>query len=156
MRALTSAHKTSLAALLPLFLLACGGGGTSGAGGTGGGGTSGSADFKVVAPCAAEADYQTGSLVVDFPGTGFKYTPACLKISPNQTVTFTGAAPTGVFQIHPLEPSTMRGDLGANPIPTTQNTSLTLDVTFPARGFFAYFCRVHGMDSDGSGMSGVI
>lgn len=132
------------------------------AGGEGGGGkTDGGSDrtdaasgFMAFAPCTTEGAYVSNTTQIAFGGTvGFNYSPACLKIAPGTTVTFTGD-----FSTHPLIPSVSRTAPAPNPIvatnPSTQGAP-TASFTFTAPGFFGYFCGAHG-DDQGDDMSGVI
>ena len=127
--------------------------GTGGTGGGGGGGGSGpDPSFMAVAPCSTEASYTTSGTTIAFGGTdpGFNYAPNCLKVSTGASVTFNGD-----FSMHPLGPSAVRGMTTGNPIVVT-NTGTTKSFTFPAAGFWAYYCMFHGSDADGNFMSGVI
>ena len=129
-------------------------GGTSaaGAGGTSTGGTGGASTFTSVLPCTTESDYMTGTTTVNFGllSGGFAYAPKCLKVSAGTTVTFSGD-----FGSHPLEPSALRGTLTGNPI-TSTSAGTTASFTFPAPGFYAYFCQFHDSQDTGNFMSGVI
>jgi len=132
-----------------------GGGGTgggAGAGGTSAGGSGGTdPNFMSVAPCTTESAYTAGTTVT-FPlsATDFNYSPKCLKVSAGATVTFSGD-----FVTHPLAPSTHRGTLTANPI-TSTGTGTTKSFDFPAAGFYAYYCTVHGPSDGAAGMVGVV
>ena len=124
-----------------------GGAGSTAAGGAGGG----SPDFMSVAPCSAESSYMTGT-TVNFPASAsdFSYSPKCLKVPAGTMVTFSGD-----FSFHPLEPSTHRGTLTANPITSTA-TGTTKSFNFTTPGFYAYFCSTHGASDGAAGMVGVI
>jgi plastocyanin len=106
--------------------------------------------FMAFAPCTAASAYVSNTTDIAFGGTvGFNYSPACLKIAPGATVTFSGD-----FATHPLIPSTIRITASSNPIVMT-TTGTTKSFTFDAPGFYGYFCGAHG-DDQGDAMSGVI
>jgi len=126
-----------------------GGGGSGGAGG--GGGTPGDPSFLPFEPCTSPSAYLTGETSIAFGGgEGNAYNPACLKVPPGTTVTFSGD-----FGNHPLAPSAARGTLTGNPI-TITSAGATASFTFPAAGFWAYYCMQHGSDPDGQNMTGII
>jgi plastocyanin len=129
--------------------------GSAGTGGTGSGGTGGGSAFMAVAPCNAASDYVTSPTTIDFGllGSAFSYAPKCLKVPTGTQVTFTST--TSDFAVHPLDPSGNRGTRPGNPITPTA-TGTTASFTFPAKGFWAYYCTVHGSSDDGSFMAGVI
>ncbi len=103
--------------------------------------------FMAFAPCNAESDYRT-TTVVSFGGTfGSVYSTPCVTLRAGSSLMFSGS-----FGGHPLRPST-RGS-ASNPIPSTDSGS-SLSVTFPAVGYYPYYCNFHGTDS-GSGMAGVV
>lgn len=103
--------------------------------------------FMAFAPCNAESDYMSAT-TVSFGGTlGSVYSPRCVTVRAGSSLTFSGS-----FGGHPLRPST-RGT-ASNPIPSTDSGSSVM-VTFPAVGFYPYYCSFHGTDS-GSGMAGVV
>lgn len=110
--------------------------------------------FLAVMPCLDESDYAAGGQTVAFGflGTpaGFAYDPKCLAIDAGETVTFSGS-----FAAHPLYPSAKRGTLVGNPIGGTSSGDRK-EIRFGNRGFFAYYCGVHGGSDDGSTMAGVI
>lgn len=107
--------------------------------------------FVAVAPCPTAADYASGPTTVVFGGTtGYVYAPACLEVPAGTTVTFEGD-----FASHPLSPSALRGTRPGNPI-TNASAGSSASFTFPALGFYAYFCAFHGTLDDGSGMAGVV
>jgi len=110
--------------------------------------------FVAVAPCPTAAGYATGgnTVVFGFLGSaaGFVYDPACLAVDAGAIVTFSGS-----FVAHPLYPSVRRGTQAGNPIGGV-STGESTAIAFPSRGFFAYYCGVHGAADDGSAMAGVI
>ena len=114
----------------------------------------GGAMFMAVAPCPAEADYAAGTDTVTFGFLGtppaFSYQPKCLAIDAGRSVTFSGS-----FTAHPLYPSARRGTIANNPIGGVSSGD-TKVVLFPGRGFFAYYCGVHGAADDGSTMAGIV
>lgn len=130
--------------------------GQAGAAGGGGAPTDGGADrvdaasvFMSFAPCKAESDYVSNMTAIAFGGAlGLVYSPACLKIAPGTTITYSGD-----FATHPLTPSVTRSTPG-NPIASTASGT-TASFTFSTPGFYGYFCLQHG-DEEGEGMSGVI
>ena len=138
------------------------GGGAAGSGGTGGtgsggtGGTGGGTAFMAVAPCNAATDYVTTPTTIAFGlDTEFFYRPRCLKVPTGTQVTFTASDPTYGFTAHPLDPSGTRGTRPGNPITLTM-TGTTASFTFPAKGFWAYYCTIHGSSDNGDFMAGVI
>jgi len=134
-----------------------GGLGGQAAAGAGGGKSDGGSDrmdaasgFMAFAPCTAASAYVSNTTDIAFGGTvGFNYAPACLKVAPGATVTFSGD-----FATHPLIPSTIRITASSNPIVMT-TTGTTKSITFAAPGFYGYFCGAHG-DDQGDDMYGVI
>ena len=112
------------------------------------------AAFQAVAPCPTAADYATGTntVVFGFLGTppGFSYDPKCLAIDAGASVTFSGN-----FAAHSLYPSARRGTTANNPIGGVASGDSKV-VQFPTRGFFAYYCGIHGGADDGTTMAGVI
>jgi plastocyanin len=110
--------------------------------------------FMAVSPCPAAADYATGTDTVRFGffGTppGFVYEPKCLAVDAGTTVAFSGN-----FAAHPLYPSGDRGTAAGNPIGGVSSGDREV-IPFPKRGFFAYYCGIHGGADDGSTMAGVI
>lgn len=144
-------------------LLGCGGGsskgGTGGVGdGTGGasgtGGANGST-FVAIAPCDTEAAYETGATIT-FPNADSSYSPKCLKVDLNATVTFMPMAGAN-FAMYPLAPSAMRGNTADNPIQMVESTTATMRAfTFGVAGYYGFFCGTAGADADGSGMAGVV
>ena len=62
---------------------------------------------------------------------------------------------SGSFVAHPLYPSARRGMQAGNPIGGV-STGESTAIAFPSRGFFAYYCGVHGAADDGAAMAGVI
>jgi plastocyanin len=107
--------------------------------------------FSAVAPCPAASSYLEGATTVAFGGTtGYVYAPSCLKLAVGGSVAFLGD-----FASHPLSPSATRGTLAGNPI-TNVSAGAARTFTFPAPGFYAYFCPFHGTLDDGTGMAGVI
>jgi plastocyanin len=136
-----------------------GGGGQAGAGATLDGGArldSGSdrldaaSGFMAFAPCASESAYVSNATQIAFGGTlGLNYSPACLRVVPGTTVTFSGD-----FATHPLTPSISRTTGAANPILST-GTGTTASFTFTTPGFYGYFCLQHG-DDQGDAMAGMI
>jgi plastocyanin len=143
-------------------LVACGGGsskgGTGGAGlGGEGGGTGGAngSTFRAIAPCNSESDYQMGSNIT-FPNGDDSYSPKCLKIAMNSSVTFTPMAGAN-FSTYPLAPSQFRGSTSDNPIQMVENPSTApRSFDFGVPGFYGFFCITAGGDSDGAGMTGVV
>jgi len=134
------------------------GGGAAGSGGSGAAGSGGSGSaFMAVAPCGAETDYVTTPTTIDFglDNAGFYYRPKCLKVPTGTQVTFASMGATSDFVVHPLEPSANRGTRPGNPITPTA-TGTTASFTFPAKGFWAYYCAIHGSADDGTYMAGVI
>jgi plastocyanin len=134
---------------------AAGSSGAAGSGGTGSGGSGGGSPFMAVAPCNAATDYVTTPTTIDFGliNSGFNYQPKCLKVATGTQVTFMSA--TSDFVVHPLAPSVNRGTRPGNPIlPTVTGSSAAF--TFPAKGFWAYYCTIHGSADDGTFMAGVI
>ena len=131
------------------------GGGAAGSGGTGSGGTGGGTPFMAVEPCDEQTDYVTTPTTIDFGliDSGFNYKPKCLKVPTGTQVTFTST--TSDFGVHPLDPSGNRGTRPGNPITSTV-TGTTASFTFPAKGFWAYYCTIHGGSDDGNYMAGVI
>jgi len=127
-----------------------------GAAGTGGGaaGTGGGTPFMAVAPCNAATDYVATPTTIDFGllGSGFNYQPKCLKVATGTQVTFMS---TDTFVTHPLAPSVNRGTRPGNPITSTV-TGNSASFTFATKGFWAYYCTIHGSADDGSFMAGVI
>lgn len=122
-------------------------GSAGGRGGSGTGGTAGdTTTFTALKPCSTESLYTSAPTTITFGGEQV-YTPACLKIARNTTVTFSGP-----FAGHQLEPST-RGTSGS-PI-TSTTTGNTASFTFTQPGFFPYYCAFHGDDS-GTEMAGVV
>jgi plastocyanin len=134
-----------------------GSGGTAaaGTGGTAAGGTGGGTPgFMSITPCTSETDYASGTTINFGGAAGFAYDPKCLKVTAGTTVTFMGD-----FSVHPLEPSTHRGELAGNPITAVSalpDGGTTTSFTFPAAGYYAYFCSFHGASDTGAGMAGVI
>jgi hypothetical protein len=138
--------------------------GNAGAGGAGGG-TAGTPGFMAIAPCMNESDYVSNTKTITFPvsATDFNYAPKCLKVTfprgslgsggvPGTNVTFSGD-----FALHPLMPSTHRGDVTGNPITATSaGTSATFYVGTVGTAFYAYYCMIHNPSDNGAGMSGVI
>jgi plastocyanin len=114
----------------------------------------GGAPFASIAPCPTDADYVTGTNTVTFgflgSPPGFVYDPKCLAVAAGTTVAFMGS-----FVAHPLYPSATRGSREGNPIGGT-STGESKAFVFPRRGFFAYYCGVHGAADDGAAMAGVI
>ena len=110
-----------------------------------------------VAPCNAATDYVTTPTTIDFglDTSGFFYRPRCLKVPTGTQVTFTAMDPNFGFAAHPLDPSGNRGTRPGNPITPTM-TGTTASFTFPAKGFWAYYCTIHGTDGTGEFMTGVV
>jgi plastocyanin len=110
--------------------------------------------FEAIWPCPAEADYATGTDTVRFGFLGtpaaFVYDPKCLAVDAGDTVVFAGS-----FASHPLYPSGSRGTTTGNPIGGVSSGDREV-ILFPERGFFAYYCGIHGGADDGSTMAGVI
>jgi plastocyanin len=131
------------------------GGAAAGAGGAaaGAGGAAGAAAFDPqgdLAGCtfATATDGTAAAQTIAVGGSGFVYTPKCLKVKAGATVTFDGNS-----AVHPLAPFTTKGTL-PNPIPKSKDTKVT--VTFPAAGAFGYYCENHGGDGSTAGMVGAI
>jgi plastocyanin len=76
-----------------------------------------------------------------------------LKVTTGTQVTFMSASST--LALHPLAPSANRGTTPGNPI-TMTDTGDSASFTFNTKGFWAYYCTVHGSADDGSFMAGVI
>lgn len=131
------------------------GGGAGGSGGGAGGSSGPDPDFMSVEPCTTEAMYVGSPTTIDFGliNSGFNYQPKCLKVATGTQVSFTTT--TSDFAVHPLAPSTNRGTRPGNPITMTA-TGTSAMFTFPAKGFWAYFCSVHGTLDNGTFMAGVI
>jgi plastocyanin len=129
------------------------GGGAAGSGG-GAGGSGGGTAFMSVAPCTAAGDYVTSPTTIDFGliNSGFNYQPKCLKVPVGTQVKFMST--TSDFGSHPLSPSASIGTLPGNPI-TLTTTGNNASFTFSQKGFWAYFCMVHGSDT-GAYMAGVV
>jgi plastocyanin len=149
----------SISFTLAVAAVGCGGstssGGTGGNGGSGGGtgGTTGG-NFMAVEPCKAATAYTTTGTEIDFDmGSNTLYVPSCLKVTKGASVSFVSKGAD--FATHPLEPSKKRGDITNNPIKETM-TGTMASFTFPAAGYFAYYCKNHGFSDDGSFMAGVI
>ena len=110
--------------------------------------------FEAIWPCPAETDYATGTDTVRFGFFGtpaaFVYDPKCLAVDAGDTVVFSGS-----FASHPLYPSGSRGTTTGNPIGGVSSGDREV-ILFPERGFFAYYCGIHGGADDGSTMAGVI
>ncbi len=100
-----------------------------------------------LAPCGAPGDYVSGSTVRFGGATGSAYSPRCLTVRVNDTVTWEGD-----LGGHPRSPST-RGTT-MNPI-TRVASGTSSAVRFTRAGFFPYFCEFHGNDA-GAGMAGVV
>lgn len=81
----------------------------------------------------------------------FRYSPSCLKIAVNTTVTYNAD-----FGVHPLFGGVVSGGIAtpdpASPIGMHNNGSNPVIVAFPALGEFPYFCDFHF----GNGMLGSI
>jgi plastocyanin len=132
------------------------GGGAAGTGGgaAGTGGSGGGSAFMSVNPCTAESAYVTSPTTIDFGfiSPAYVYQPKCLKVPVGTQVTFTST--TSDFGAHPLYPSASIGTQPGNPItPTTTGNNASF--TFSAKGFWAYWCMIHGSDS-GNFMAGVV
>jgi plastocyanin len=111
----------------------------------------GDGGFVAVPPCLEAGDYVSGATTVAFGGTlGYAYAPRCLAVPVGTTVTFVGD-----FSPHPLTPSALRGSRPGSPI-TDVSAGSSASFTFPAPGFYAYFCAFHGTLDDGTGMAGVV
>jgi plastocyanin len=100
------------------------------------------AAFTVIAPCNAAGDYMTDSSIT-FPANGNnpqQYSPACVKIAKNATVTFTGG-----FNSHPLQPRdpVPAGATSGNPIVHTSGNQASAMFQFPNAGFFPFECDNH-------------
>ena len=110
--------------------------------------------FLAVVPCPTELDYVTGTHTVTFgflgSPPGVVYDPKCLATGAGEIVTFTGS-----FVAHPLYPSATRGTVADNPIDGV-SAGDSKAITFPSRGFFAYYCGVHGASDDRAAMAGVV
>jgi plastocyanin len=137
-----------------------GGGGNAGSGGgsagSGGGsaGSGGGSAFMAVGQCTTEASYVTTPTTIDFGliGTAYSYNPKCLKVPAGTQVRFMST--TSTLAAHPLSPSASIGTLPGNPItPTASGNDASF--TFSSKGFWAYFCEIHGSDT-GMNMAGVI
>jgi hypothetical protein len=144
-------------------LVACGGGsskGGTGGGGPGGSGASGTggangSTFTAIAPCNSESDYQMATTVT-FPNGDDSYSPKCVKVAVNSSVTFMPMAGAN-YSTYPLAPSAFRGNTSDNPIQMVENTSTApRSFDFGVPGFFGFYCITAGGDSDGAGMTGVV
>ena len=85
-------------------------------------------------PATAEDHTADSNVTITFP-TGAapaQYSPACIKISANATVTFSGG-----FSHHPLQP-----DGTGNPI-TATNTGTSAQFTFANAGSYGFHCQFH-------------
>ncbi|MCC6898474.1 MAG: hypothetical protein IT377_05835 [Polyangiaceae bacterium] len=136
-----------------------GGGGTAAVGWDAGGATGweceaqdATADTPICACTISEAVDLTASSAVTVQFTG-KYTPRCLKVKVDTTVTWKGN-----FLAHPLWPSACAGDVADNPIHDVSDFEQTsLAITFPKPGFFPYYCPDHASDTPSpNGMCGVV
>ncbi|HEY2901260.1 MAG TPA: hypothetical protein VGL59_11835, partial [Polyangia bacterium] len=95
--------------------------------------------FVAISPCDTAVTYTTAQSTITFP-TGSspqQYTPACLKISKGDNVTFAGA-----FSNHPLDARTATGATAGNPITATDSGTSKV-VAFPNAGFFPFHCQKH-------------
>jgi plastocyanin len=131
------------------------GGGAGGAAGQAGAAGQGGSPFMAVEPCANQSDYVTTPTTINFGliNGAFIYSPKCLKVPAGSQVTFASTASD--FLVHPLSPSANRGTRPGNPI-TFKDTGNSATFTFNARGFWAYYCTIHGASDDGAFMAGVI
>jgi plastocyanin len=99
---------------------------------------------------AANDARDAGTPVITFPDDagGNTYTPKCLRVGVNQTVTFSGP-----FASHPLQQFPEVD--GGNPMPSRSmplNSGTTMNYQFNQQGVFGYSCSVHEM----GGMIGAI
>jgi plastocyanin len=92
--------------------------------------------------CADSAFTTAGaSPTIAFGVSGFTYSPPCLTVSPNTTVTFSGD-----FVTHPLRagvaPNTNGTGSPNNPIaaPVSGNS---ISIHFPTAGNYPYYCGAH-------------
>jgi plastocyanin len=89
-------------------------------------------------PATAEDQTANASVTVMFGGSlGLKYMPACIRIKPGSSVTFTGS-----FASHPLVGGT-DGTVDASSPITQTTTGMTATFNFPHAGTFPYFCAAH-------------
>lgn len=80
------------------------------------------------------------AVTVDF-GSGFSYSPSCLRVDVGTAVTLPGAS------FHPLAQGCGMEDVGIADGATTNQT-----VTFTTAGTYGFYCMFHGAP-DGSGMA---
>jgi plastocyanin len=142
-------NLVSTLCLSALIGVGCGGSNTTGAGGSGGsvGGTSGGAGatggaFMAIAPCSTVSSYLAGMTAIATTAD-FKYSPACVKVTPGSMVTIDASA------IHPLVG--LSTGSANNPIPVGPSTTQQA-VTFTTPGFYPFHCNVHFS----IGMAGVV
>lgn len=83
--------------------------------------------------------------------TNYAYTPACVRITAGQSVTFSGS-----FSFHPLVGGTVAG-FTATPDPSspigTHSSGATAGIAFPSAGAFPFYCDNHGITQ---GMVGAV
>jgi plastocyanin len=133
------------------------GGGTTSAGGMGGtggmggsGGTGGSMGNLVNGCDPATAEDHTADAVTTVTSSGFKYVPACIKISKGSSVTIASN-----FANHPLVGGVFANGMkmpDANSPITATSTGMEATFDFPEAGAFGYYCDFHA----GSGMIGAV
>lgn len=108
-----------------------------------------------IAPCDSESAYDMGDTIT-FPNSDSSYAPKCLKTSMGSSVTFMPMSGAN-FATFPLAPSQVRGNVPDNPIQMVESAAAgARTFAFGISGFFGYFCGTAGVDSDGSGMAGVV
>ncbi len=110
-------------------------GGTTDAGpGKDGGGPDGAP--VPVNGCVSFTDFTADGGTITFPSTALpsQYSPNCVAIKVNQSVTWTGS-----FTSHPLGP---KGGDTPTPI-TATSTGTTATFTFPNAGTFGFGCQTH-------------
>ena len=81
---------------------------------------------------------------------GGDYTPNCIKIKANQTVTWTGLG----FALHPLRPAPCNPTTG-DQIPS-MSTGTQTSLKFMTPGTYGFHCSLHGGGADPHSMKGVI
>jgi plastocyanin len=89
-------------------------------------------------PATAEDHTGQANVSIDFGGAlGFKYAPACIKVSPGTSVTFNGS-----FVSHPLAGG-QGGVLDASSPITLTATGTTASFTLANAGTYPYYCQAH-------------
>jgi plastocyanin len=105
--------------------------------------------FKDFAGCTFDTAVDATTIDV----SGFKYSPACIKVKAGDMVSLPGMSG------HPLAGMVTNGDQ-PNPISSGQPAggyTSTVKVTFPDQGSFGFYCVFHGSDTtSGGSMTGVV